>query len=95
MNELRDPFDEALARIRAADRLAVWALVEVERLALALGQPSPIDRILTETAEVDPTQTPAKGRDLMVKERSEAIMTTTLLFLRDLRNRRRAVGKDL
>lgn len=95
MGELDDPFDEALARIRAADRLAVWALVACERMAVDLGLPSPIDRIIEETGEVDPTASPPTGRDLMVNERSEAIMAETLGFLRDLRDRRRAMGGEL
>lgn len=93
MKELNDPFDEALARIRAADRLAVWALIACERMAANLGLPSPLDRIIAETAGVDPTSTPATGRDLMVKERSEAIMAATLVFLRDLRDQQWAMGR--
>lgn len=95
MKDLDDPFDEALARIRAADRLAVWAIVACERMAADLGLVSPIDRIIAEIDSVDPTATQARGRDLMVRARSEAIMAETLEFLRDLRDRRRATGGGL
>ena len=85
MAEISDPFDEALARIRAADRLALWALVTVERLSVALGQPSPIDRIAREIDTVDPTATPFVGRDLQVQERASEIIAGHLAFLQSLR----------
>ena len=79
--------DDIAARTLAAERLALAALVAMERMSMALRQESALDRLADELDGLEPATIGALTRDPGLQRRSTEIMSEHVVALQDRRDR--------
>jgi hypothetical protein len=82
-----DLAEDIAARTLAAERLALAALVAMERMSMALRQESALDRLADELDGLEPATVETLTRDLRLQRRSTEIMAQHVVALQDRRDR--------